>query len=85
MALVVVSLTSRAARTIVMAKSAISAASGKERTDSKRRLAPTTEPSVNPTRSTNDRPTKDMNKAAVATDPIAMTTYVVAVVPLNIG
>jgi hypothetical protein len=33
----------------------------------------------------NERPTSDMKSAAVATDPMAITTYVVARVPLRSG
>ena len=64
---------------------AIRMASGHERTLSIRRLAATTEPMERPTSQLKDLPTKDMNKAAVATEPIAMTTYVVARVPLSNG
>ncbi len=60
-------------------------ASGHERTLSIRRLAATTEPMERPTSQLKDLPTKDMKRAAVATEPIAMTTYVVARVPLSKG
>ena len=85
MAREVVLLTSRDARTIVRPNIAIKMASGHERTFSIKRLAPATEPIERPTSQLNDLPTSDMNSAAVATDPIAITTYVVARVPLSSG
>ena len=81
----VVLLTSREARTIVRPNIAIKIASGHERTLSISRLAATTEPIERPTSQLNDLPTNDMKSAAVATEPIAMTTYVVARVPLSNG